>query len=311
MEYSKYISDRQYLNFYLYQRGNYLDREQKEFGNTTYKRFQFGVNNSIRLGYGFGRLRNVTPILRSMRFAERFAALGYDHSFSSEEIQSMAMQFAKYSGYQNVYFRNNKYFWDDLFKGIPAIPQLKPFDYFYLADVLSEQLSNRFEGWTAETGIQYSQNKVSDTFNDRLAGAYLNATWSKNLDLDHQISFDLYGVYDFLNKSREEDVLDIKNSVNLDLNGAYLWVLSDRIIWANGFYVSYNQTKLNSSEVGDVTEKRLNIVPGTTLDYYIEDHLNLSAVIQYNYSKYDDGSQTVNNQNFNYSLMVNYYFSRF
>jgi len=246
-----------------------------------------------------------------MRFAERFAALGYDHSFSSEEIQSMAMQFAKYSGYQNVYFRNNKYFWDDLFKGIPAIPQLKPFDYFYLADVLSEQLSNRFEGWTAETGIQYSQNKVSDTFNDRLAGAYLNATWSKNLDLDHQISFDLYGVYDFLNKSREEDVLDIKNSVNLDLNGAYLWVLSDRIIWANGFYVSYNQTKLNSSEVGDVTEKRLNIVPGTTLDYYIEDHLNLSAVIQYNYSKYDDGSQTVNNQNFNYSLMVNYYFSRF
>ncbi|MBP7460624.1 MAG: hypothetical protein KBA26_05000 [Candidatus Delongbacteria bacterium] len=308
-EYSKYISDRQYLNFYLYQRGSYSDREHKESNTTIYKQYQFGVNNSIRLGYGFGRLRNVTPILNSMRFAERFQALGYDHSFSSDELQTMAMQFAKYSGYQSVHFRGSKYFWDDLFKGIPAIPQLKPFDYFYLADVLSEPLLNRFEGWKAEAGIQYSQYKISDDYNDREAGAYVRAEWSKNLDLEHQLSFDFNGVYSFLNKSKNEDFLDIKNSMMLDLHGAYLWVLSDRIVWNNGFYISYQQLKINTVEAGDFTEKQLRIDPGTTLTYYIEDRLNLSAMVQYNYSNYEEDFKTTKHHNFNYSLTLQYYFS--
>ncbi|MBP7460050.1 MAG: hypothetical protein KBA26_02055 [Candidatus Delongbacteria bacterium] len=311
VEYARYISDKHYLNLSLYNSSSYYDQEEQKSGTTVNKDFGYGVGNWFEIGYGIGKLRNVTPILRAMRFAERVRDLGYDYSFSSEAIQHIAEQFAKHSGYQNIYFRGNKYFWDDLFQGIPSVPQLKPFDYFFLADVLEEPLTNRYEGWKIETGPYYRQNKQSDNYNNRYAGIYLLGKWSRNLDLDHQLSFTLNGNYEFFSKTYRDDVQDTKYLMYANLSGEYLWIVSDRIVWSNQLSFNFDKVKYNTPEDGDYTETYLGIAPSSTLDYFIEDRMVITATVSFSHNQEDylNGNRSTNS--IQYELIYRYYFYNF
>jgi len=311
IEYARYLNGKHYLNIRLNNSSNYYDRELQESGKTIEKDFGYGVSNLFQIGYGIGKLRNVTPILRAMRFAERFRELGYDYSFSSEAIQHVAEQFAKYSGYQNVYFRSNKYFWDDLFQGIPSAPALKPFEYFFLADVLEEPLINRYEGWKIETGPYYQQTKQSDQYNNRYAGIFLVGKWSKNLDLDHQLLFNLEYNYEFFSKTQYDDEQDTKYSMLADFYGEYLWVVSDRITWSNQLSMEFEKTKYNTQEDGDFTVTYLSITPSSTLDYFIEDRMVISATVGLRHYQRDylNGNRSTNS--IQYELVYRYYFSNF
>ena len=68
------------------------------------------VNGRLSVLYGIGRIRNVTPVIRSLRFRERFAALGIRPDLSDLQVQDIAGHFSQYSGYNRIYDRQDKYF---------------------------------------------------------------------------------------------------------------------------------------------------------------------------------------------------------
>ena len=224
----------------------------------------------VKLGYGFGRIRNVTPVIRALRLRERLHALDYGIVLDDQDIEKMAQHLAKFSGYAAVYDRADKYFWRD-FAAIAHIDQIAPYEQFFLQDALSENIGQRYQGWTLSFGAFYTDDRsktsnetnrrartspdeeynfwlVSHVINDdeRWWGPFMSAQWVKNLSLRRQLGFYADAQWNMLLReqfSREQVVDDQRETFSdcseppnrLVFAGGidYLWVLHDRLLWTN------------------------------------------------------------------------------
>lgn len=188
-----------------------------------------------RLGFGLGRVRDVTPVVRALRLDARLQALGRDARFTDEELQDVARQFARTPGYEAVYDRPDKYFWDDLFEQLDdRISPLSPFETLYLSDVLQERIGQRLEGADVAVGAlartgtinpsSFDTNVVTGASSDVEFGVFASGRWYRNVTLRQQLGFnaDLAATTDVT----ASDAAALRSTVD----GTWLWSVADRFL---------------------------------------------------------------------------------
>ena len=289
---------------------------------------QRNIFSSSTLGIGYGRVRNVNPVIRALRLKERYGVLSNGQSLNSAHVKKAAEVFTKYDGYQSRYDRPEKYFWEAMDQALNgAVSGMQPFDLFYLSDVLNENIGQRFEGWDITAGGSFDYRNYlsrSDEDNDsngssfsrsltisKYALAFIRGRWYKNLSLRHQISFQSE-----LNRSyrlSDQSVLD--RTSNATVSAAWLWNITDRLLVNTQISNSYYHYHVKDDiEAGGQTDKpwRNLFSVDSKLTYFIENRLAINAGMQYERSSGDDFSFLLDQDDrvLQFSAGLNYYFSR-
>ncbi len=282
------------------------------------------INTQPSFGIGFGRIRNITPILRSLRVNERYKALG-GNTFSDSELMEVAELFTKYQGYQQRYDRPLKYFWEDINEASNnKLDQLSAYELFYLNDVFDENLGQRFEGSELMiTGFYRYINVLRRTENvDRIltsrditlareAGFQVTARVYKNLSLEHQLSTDI--------TTNTVFPLERVDPVNWEFNGTgsirWLWNIADQLTINTS-----NSTYYQTFDIKENPELEATYFTNSTqsgLTYFIENKMSISAGVSLNYIKRFLVTQspalletTYKSYSFGFNFAVRYYFDR-
>lgn len=311
-----YVTPNSFLTFWASSDGSYWERDTETRNTDAGLELGYEWDGDLdrnyeaegRIGYGIGRVRNVTPVLRALRLNERLAALQKERSLNPDEIAEMAQTLAKRSGYLSVYDRSSKYFWPDVLKPLATQGALSPFDIFYLTEILSENIGARYEGWDASAGIDYQyqwQDRVDAR--SKTLGLFLKTRYFHNLSLSRQIRFDGDFIWykPFLNEENwHPDRL-------LTLQGNYLWNLADRVLWDSwiNFTDDFSKREQNSKTSYLISR---GITLQTSLSYFIENNLTFSASINLGWVDYDKISSSQNEYNLDLrtSMHLTYYFDR-
>lgn len=305
--------------------------EEEGNGSLITKRVSYDRTFSLspRLGIGFGRVRNVSPVIRGIRLKERTDALNSDLKFTNGDILSAADQFSRYDGYQATYDRPAKYFWGDMDEMISAnLGSVDAFDMLYLTDVFDEAIGTRLEGWEIIGGLDYtylnSLNRDEETVgtgeqvtrntsvNNQL-GIFLNGRWYKNTSLRQQ--WGLVG-----NMAIRYPLNDnlVKRNLSIGAGINWLWNVSDRILLQASLNESYNRSKREGAVLGGSTTEfstwSNRITLSTDLNYFIENSVVINASVTPTLLHQGDnqGEGSLNNREFNWGIRVGlrYYFSR-
>ena len=254
----------------------YAEDSKTERKDVDVKTFNENRNiNDIQLGigYGIGRLRNVTPVIQALRIRERLSALNKNIELTNQDIERLAQHLAKVSGYHRIFDRYDKYFWRDL-ADIANMSELSAFEQFYIRDALLERIGQRYHGWIISAGLNFHHTRnsdidvhhTSDLANDmsddgghistdfrytksNSFGPYASLRWANNFTLRHQLSVQVYLSLD-ANLEQENRIMNLRDSLpgyhpipgtcggikyknNNSLSCEYLWALHDRVLWTN------------------------------------------------------------------------------
>jgi len=268
------------------------------------KRIDRSYELNAQIGFGWGRVRNVAPLIRALRFQERYGTVKNITPFNESQLHFIAHHIAKHSGYIGVHDRSDKYFWSDLFEGIGFESQLTPFEIYYLADIFKESIGARFQGWDFSTGLKITGNKNIN----RTLGWFMQSQWYRNLSLNHQISVRPTG---YISKYLDDDAGQ-KFIGSVVLNFEYLWVLNDRILWLSRLNSNLNigkTKKLNSENLAWYQHFYHNLE--SRFSYYIEDNLTFDLRTILLLSRMDkDFYPNYYRNNILFSIGINYYVDR-
>ena len=295
----------------------------RDFPNTSLSQLTRRIKFEPSFGLGFGRIRNVTPILRSLRLNERFEVLNYP-SFSQDQIAIVGEQFTKVEGYERTYDRFPKYFWGDMNSLLEnKLDQVSAFDLFYLNDVFNENLGSRFEGYQIYTLITYDyynylyrdsqQGWDSEIDSRRLSinrstSISVNGKWFKNINLENQFSLELNSNFGF--PLEREDNIKWDNWSRVQIS--WLRVISDRLVTTSYLRsdYSYAKSKVAQDAINKTSQNRLN----SSLTYFIENKLAISTGLGIRYEYQENNSETLHQVRDKYSWTLNagikYFFNR-
>ncbi|MCC5941180.1 MAG: hypothetical protein JJU37_06510 [Balneolaceae bacterium] len=267
------------------------------------------LNSYVSSGIGYGRIRNVNPMIRSLRMNERLNELDTGEQMTIDDLRNASEQFTRVSGYDEVYDRPEKYFWGDMDSEISTqLMELNPFDLFYLTDVLTEIIGQRLEGWEVIARVNlihmvsYSknENKITGTeFSQLDRSTLLNPSifgrWYKNLDLNNQIGLRA-------NISYRHDLSNDKDFSYYELGARAEWLhnITDRFL-AQPF-ISY-QRRINDLNFSDFTA-------GSSFNYFVENNLSIFSSIQYSYTRNELNIFTETRNRFQFNAGMRYYMRR-
>lgn len=320
-----YVSNNSFLINDLYSEIEFTKQNRKIEVNGSTNTEDDIINRNIvlmpRIGFGIGRIRNVTPIIRAIRVNERYKELG-NNSLSRNEILSTADNFTRVQGYQRTKERFQKTFWGDVNSGVNGkLDQLAAFDIFYLNDVFSENLGSRFEGYEAYVSVDYfysnQLSKVNDQFNNvetrnfsisRATHVNLNYDWFKNLDLYNQIS--IQAENKLILPLERDDPIDWSNEITIDAK--WLWNFADRFQLNSSFENSFRSIN-DKNETFD-NNRIFTSQLRTNFYYFIENKvaLNAGVSIVHRNSNVDVTTLNTSIKEFQWGLNagISYYFNR-
>lgn len=274
------------------------------------------------LGFGFGRLRNVTPILRGIRLNERYKELG-NKSLLASEIRNTAVRFTRVDGYQKTKDRFLKSFWGDMNSSLDGkLNTLDTFDIFYLNDVFNESLGSRLEGYQVSITVDYfylnilEKREVSyydiksrDFSISRSTQLNLSGVWYKNLDLYHQIHLDLSNKVIF----PLEREINVKWGNSIALEAGWLWNFVDRFQLNTNLTNQFNTQVIKNAPKDYI--KKTESTLSTNLFYFVENKIaiNGGVILTYENSK-NKITDFIKDREKSFNWMLNagikYYFNR-
>lgn len=225
---------------------------------------------AIEAGIAVGRVRDVTPVLRAERVAERFVALGRPRP-SRAQVLALADQIAQREGYVAVYERHEKFFWPAVLAELAVESGFTPFEILYLIEVLEEPLAVRSQGQVIELTVARSR-RTSDTSSD-FTGTTLRAVahWSHNLTLTHQLSaaatVSHFEADASVGLGPERSAIDEVWGVS----AAHLWEIADRLVVRTELEFEHLTEEVVDTRETDGDRFSLEL----TADYFVEDHLSL------------------------------------
>jgi len=337
-------SIREYLSgeIFLYGNGNLMydhygnKNEEKTDGTLDAKVVRYERQFSVRpqLGIGFGRIRNITPVIRAVRLQERLGALGGNVNFTGDDVLAAADQFAKYNGYQRTYDRPEKNFWSDMDDATSAsLGTLSAFDMLYLTDVFDEAVGSRFEGWEVTAGAEFDYKNnlvreerplmtdpVSRNHNiSKTLGAFMSGRWYKNTSLDQQwgIVADLGLSYPLNDAGQGFSELKRRTELSAEVN--WLWTITDRILLETSLQELYTRNKISRTgftggQADEFSEWRNFLSLNVAVNYFIENQmqLNFSAGPNLQHRGDTENNDALGSRIFNWQANVGlrYYFSR-
>lgn len=285
--------------------------------------FYRDLSMNIYFGIGYGRIRNVTPVIRALRTNERYKALG-NQSLTSTEIIAAAEQFTRFNGYSRSYDRPLKYFWQDMDQLVNnKFSSLSTFDQFYLNEIFEENLGSRFEGYevTATASYTYFNTLNREEFSNetdieriftilRAAEIEFSGNYYKNLNLNHQIRLTT-NLQTFFPLER---VNDYEYVFNPSLSGNWLWVLEDRWLLTNS--ITGNLRLPSRKESEEYREYNLSTSIRSNLTYFAENRLAITSSLRFS-SVHDrfvnlanDFSDSSNRYLWSVRISIQYFFTR-
>ena len=199
---------------------------------------------------------------------------------------------------------------------------LSAFDAFYLDDVFNENLGSRFEGFEVFGGFEYQYNaqlqKVDNNINNtdsretlilREHRIFANFNWSRNLDLENQVSIRL-STTQFYNN--EEGANFDRRNIS-ELRTEWLNNLADRylllVYLENGLLVNKGNDDLGSPDFDQIVTTL-----GSTVTFFNENKFSLSGNISFSYDYREQRTDTRKNLDktfrINVGANIRYYFNR-
>lgn len=234
---------------------------------------------SGRIGIGFGKLRNVTPVFRTLRFNERLKQLNNNTELTDADLIELANFFTRKNIYDLIYDRSNKYFYQNLPENVQSrVKRLEPWELMYVNETWNEILGDRFEGFKIHSGlsISYNKNYYTHSFVDAelfLIGLYVEQIYYHNISTDYQVgvNFDA-SLSKAVNNNTPYDILG-----NGSLKLLNLWNVTDKMLID---FVLGGNTRFESSKSW---QKMNNYFTEINLWYFIENNLSFNTQVTYKY----------------------------
>ncbi len=255
--------------------------EYKSSNKSTQQR----LNGNVAFLWGFGRIRNVTPVIRALRLSERMHAVNKD--MSQESIDKAAEQFTRYSAYTAKYDRPDKYFWESL--GDP-LNGLSAFESRYVNEVFNEAIGNRSEGYEIDFGLRGNSWNFRSKYEDQgtysgdtakfhekvyFTGPQVSGAYYSNYSLSGQVGVDAKINYDWALNKKDNP---LKNVFYLDITLSHLYNITDRILVTSSF--RYQNTQAETSSEALVTNKKFKSSAfdlSSSVYFFIENRISLSG----------------------------------
>lgn len=260
----------------------------------------------LGFGGGFGRLRDVTPTLRAARLNERLVALGRA-PLAREDVLRVASGLARQAAYSGLFARPDRRFWADVLAPVAAGGGLAPFETFYLAEVLQENVGARYEGWQIDGALRVEYEHLLSTSEDRetwVLAPQFGAAWSHNFSLDHQFS-----ATGLVRGSRRDvpqpDAPDHIDYVLARVRLEYLWVVADRCLWTTALDLTrdYQEYELDGQNwISRAFHGELE----TSCAVYLEDRVALVPSVSCRYDESGQDDALYLQRNFTYALVLRY-----
>ncbi|MGE5402661.1 MAG: hypothetical protein ACM3S2_19870 [Ignavibacteriales bacterium] len=294
-------ADAAYRNYFLHDNIYYISRfnsqvtlgdnyvsqspnQDKQYTGTKSQEYLFS------LGIGWGKYRNVTPVVSAIRFQERLKQLNLlNNNLSDKTIEDLAEHFSKQNYYSQVHDRPDKYFWQEIEKilvndNVLPISSLNQYANSYLREIPFELRFLRNEGLITEIDLQLDYvnqyySHVNYFYPEAfyvLANAYLE--YSHQMDLNSQISFGL-------SLSGGPNITEkplVKQKYLLTSKLGYDFELTDRIV--TSLNDSFSLLFQNSALQGKILSNNLTI----KVNYFLEDKLALGASYNWEYTENRD-----------------------
>jgi hypothetical protein len=236
------------------------------------------------IGLGFGRLREVTPVIRALRLSERWTALDKGPALQDKQIRDVASLIAGRSGYSKVYQRSGKYFWDDVIATIGSGDDLSAFELYYLSDIFYESVGTRLEGWDATINLTVEAREDYLYSEYTWLGASAHGRWYKNHNLNNQTGFELLtAIMNPIDESSEEGA-----EIGLEFIAKHLWFIADRLSWEPMIRISGNFEAVEGSGDRDEWWRTLQFYRiQSDLTYFIEDLMAIRTSSQFYFRRQD------------------------
>ena len=288
--------------FFQYSESNY---DFKMNGNksetTTISRWYRSTNH---IGIGYGRVRNITPVFRALRFNERIKNL-FKIDLNSEEIEKIAELFTRNDGYENVYDRPDKYFYNDLPEEVKSkLSMLKPWEIFYLDEARREIIGTRLEGFQIDGGlsVNYDKRNYHPYSNNEffLVGFYLDQVYYHNVSFRYQIGLNLSTSY----LKAVNDNTPFKYVGNGIISFLNLFNLTDRLLmnWDFGYESGFLSADKNDRY--NKWERLDDFYSNLSFRYYLENNLSLHLFANY-------GITTSWPEDVGFNFANNYYYASY
>ncbi len=291
----------------------YNDQPISDSTRRTFYDGEKAQNYTFSIGFGWGKMRNVTSVVSAIRFQERLKQISLlNHDLDEKTIEDLANQFYRQGYYSSVHVRPDKYFWDDVEKTLSddsvSLAGLNQYADSYIREVPGELRFSRNEGVVVGVDLQVSYiNNYGSTNNPSiseqlytLGNAYLD--YSHQLDLNSQVNFDIsFSGGPSLTKSSI-----VKQEYVFSADAGYDYELTDRIVTS-----IYNTFGLNFYNQ-EPQAKRLSNELSFQLNYFVEDNLSLTGSYTWNYtaSKYMSLPDRETQDHNSIQIGFTYYFER-
>jgi hypothetical protein len=230
---------------------------------------------STGLGAGYGRVRDVTPLLQAQRLSERLRALGRE-PLSHEDVLRLAGILARRGGYQRVFDRPDRHLWQDVLEPLLGRGEpLSPYEVLYLRDVLQEDLGSREEGSRVELSASAGRSTTGGFrrgWSTNL-GPAIDARWTHNLSLDRQLALAFDTSYLWGNSS--DPVMGKHEQGFGTLSAQHLWVVADRAIWTTSISGAFMYSE---DRDGELISRGRGVGVQSAYRFYIEDRVSLSPI---------------------------------
>jgi len=240
------------------------------------RRFTRNHVYSLSLGAGLGRVRDVTPLIRAQRLGERLEAIGRI-ALTPYQIQQIARVLAREQGYRSVFDRPNRSFWRDVLD--PMLDEdnpLSPYEIFYLADVMNEDVGPRRQGTELQGRFFYEEYGSDNDIWNRghfYRGPAVIFLWTRNLNLNNQVSLGASGRYATFGS---EDFKGDQVSWGMDL--AHLWTIADRYRLDTSLNVVGNYDEMNR-DADRLIDRSILTTIHSIFRIFLEDSMAFSASV--------------------------------
>jgi hypothetical protein len=270
--------------------------------NNQFSQYQGNViqNYDISIGIGWGKIRDVTPVVSAIRLQERLKQLNLlNNDLSENTIEDLSEQFSKSIYYSQVHDRADKFFWQEIEKTLlndgVSLAGLNQYGSSYLREIPNEIRFLRNEG--IMTGFNIMINYDNDYYtNDGifdpehlniLGNVYLNLSHQLNLNSQVRFSLSLSGGPNAIKDSYYRQKYIIQSTIGYD------YEITDKIVTSvsDAFNCAFQN---NSASYYSIDSKTLTNNFSLSINYFIEDNLSLNASYMWNYndSRTNDESLT-------------------
>ncbi|MBN1301867.1 MAG: hypothetical protein JW995_11690 [Melioribacteraceae bacterium] len=295
----------------------------ERFSSRNYEEENIFIQNDVQqydvtFGFGYGKMRNVTPLVQAARLQNRLMVLNkLNKPFDNETMIALAQQLSKSSAYNNVYDRPEKYFWNDIESTLNShgisLSTLNQYAASYLREVENEIRFMRYEGFMINPllGLEYRKSRYyyGPGDEDAQEGSLLLFGFA----FDYCTQLNLYSQFrnnlvvkggSFMNNHPE-----YKQEHNLINTTTYAYEVTDRFILEVENEFMYKI--INYTESGSETENSFVI----SAYYFWEDYITSSLQYRWLHTKFEKHPDrtddfTVNNHSlyleFSYAFMSNF-----